>query len=88
MTAEQWLWVVSILLALLGFWLRDWKERVDAALASKQAQIDKLTQANHELEVTVATCVKQDEINALRAELKTDIRAGFEQIRQLMEASK
>lgn len=78
MSGELWLWGMGLMLAVLGFWLRDWKERVEEALAVKQKELDLLEDGYHKLSVQMERRITRDELATFRVEMKTDIREAVQ----------
>lgn len=80
MTAETWVWVLGVLLTLLGFWLRDWKDRIETALAVKQEKLDSQEREITELKVAMAKRIERDEFESFRREIKRDIDDGINRV--------
>lgn len=74
MTPDLWIWTFGFLLSVTLFWLKDWKDKVDAAFAAKQQELDILMSTVSDLKVQMARRITIEELTAFRTEMKQDVR--------------
>ena len=88
MSTEMLMYIAAVVIALLGFWLNDWKSKIETKYTEFDKHKTDYINRIHNVELDLAHRITRDEITQLRHEIRDDFQLFKSELQELIKGFK